>query len=116
MSDFSIKYIIALLSKLGICQWAPDLNDKSDTPYNEACRISAIQTFRQIAISGAYEHMNVNFQNLENIEFLTKVYNHYVHWYVAQKYKKEIKEPGKYAKEQERKEVLRYRLRLKDVC
>ncbi|MBW0529711.1 hypothetical protein O181_069426 [Austropuccinia psidii MF-1] len=59
--------------------------------------------------------MNVNFQYLENIELLTKVYNHYVHWYVAQRYKKEIKEPGKYAKEQERKAVLRYRLRLKDV-
>ncbi|MBW0541941.1 hypothetical protein O181_081656 [Austropuccinia psidii MF-1] len=60
--------------------------------------------------------MKVSFQHLENIELLTKAYNHYVHWYVAQRYKKEIKEPGKYAKEQERKAVLRYRLRLKDVC
>ncbi|MBW0535425.1 hypothetical protein O181_075140 [Austropuccinia psidii MF-1] len=104
------------LEEILILQGAPYLNDKSDTLYNEACRISAIQTFRQIAISGAYEYLNVNFQHLEQVELLTKVYNHYVHWYVAQQYKKEIKEPGKYAKGQERKEVLQYRLRLKDVC
>ncbi|MBW0540258.1 hypothetical protein O181_079973 [Austropuccinia psidii MF-1] len=116
MSDLSIKYIIALLSKLGICQWAPDLNDKSNTLYIEACRISTIQMFCQIAISGAYEYINLNFQYLYNIELLTKVYNPYVHWYVAQQYKKEIKEPGTYAKEKERKAVLQYRLRLKDVC
>ncbi|MBW0510577.1 hypothetical protein O181_050292 [Austropuccinia psidii MF-1] len=84
MSDFSMKYVVASLARLGILQWAPYLNEASDTLYNEACRISAIQTFCQIAISGAYEYMNINLMYLENIQLLTNVYNHFVHWYVAQ--------------------------------
>ncbi|MBW0476128.1 hypothetical protein O181_015843 [Austropuccinia psidii MF-1] len=115
MSDFSIKFIISLLAKLGIRRWAPDLEDASDTLYNEACRISAIQTFRQISIGGAYEFMNVNFTYLQDLQLLTKVYNHYVHWYMAQRYKKEAKESGKYAKDEERRAILRGRLKLKNV-
>ncbi|MBW0544027.1 hypothetical protein O181_083742 [Austropuccinia psidii MF-1] len=106
MSDFSIKYVVASLARLGICQWAPDLNEESDTLYNEAFRISAIQTFRQIAISGAYKNIDINLMYLENIQLLTNVYNHFVHWYMAQKSKKEAKEAGKPVKDQEIKSVL----------
>ncbi|MBW0566804.1 hypothetical protein O181_106519 [Austropuccinia psidii MF-1] len=56
ISNFSIKYVVASLAGLGIHQWAPDLNEASDTLYKEACRISSIQKFCQIAISGAYHH------------------------------------------------------------
>ncbi|MBW0561557.1 hypothetical protein O181_101272 [Austropuccinia psidii MF-1] len=84
MSDFAIKYIVSFLAKLGIRRWAPDLNDLVDALYNEACRISAIQTFCQISISGAYEFMNVNMIYLDEIQLLTKVYNHYAHWYMVQ--------------------------------
>ncbi|MBW0567755.1 hypothetical protein O181_107470 [Austropuccinia psidii MF-1] len=72
-SDFSIKYVVASLARLGICRWAPDLNEASDTLYNEACRISAIQTFHQIDISGAYEYMNISLMYLENIQLLNNV-------------------------------------------
>ncbi|MBW0471069.1 hypothetical protein O181_010784 [Austropuccinia psidii MF-1] len=115
MSDFAPKYIISLLARLGIRRWAPDLNNASDTLYNEACRISAIQIFRQIAISGEYKYMNVNFSLLENIQLLTKVYNHYIHWYMTQRYKKEAKESGKHLKDEGPKAVLQYRLRLKTL-
>ncbi|MBW0497861.1 hypothetical protein O181_037576 [Austropuccinia psidii MF-1] len=107
MGDFSIKCIILLLAKLGIFQWAPDLKDASDTLYNKACRIIAIQKFWQISIGGAYEFINVNFSYLEDLQLLTKFYNHYVHWYMAQIYKKEAKESGKYAKDEERRDILR---------
>ncbi|MBW0514326.1 hypothetical protein O181_054041 [Austropuccinia psidii MF-1] len=115
MTDFLIKYVVTSLARLGIRRWAPDLNEASDTLYNEACRVSALQTFRQIAISGAYEYMNINLVYLENIQLLTNVYNHFVHWYMAQRFKKEAKEAGKHAKDQERRAVLRYRLRLKNL-
>ncbi|MBW0496504.1 hypothetical protein O181_036219 [Austropuccinia psidii MF-1] len=45
LKDFHILYVHSLLSKLGIQRWAPDLDNPSDTLYNEACRISADQTF-----------------------------------------------------------------------
>ncbi|MBW0557344.1 hypothetical protein O181_097059 [Austropuccinia psidii MF-1] len=112
MSDFSIKYVVASLARLGIRQWAPDLNEASDTLYNEAFRISAIQTFHQIAICGAYEYININLMYLENIKLLNNVYNHFARWYMAQQFKKDAKEAGKHVKDQERKAVLQYRLRV----
>ncbi|MBW0473735.1 hypothetical protein O181_013450 [Austropuccinia psidii MF-1] len=115
MSDFAIKYIISVLANLGIRRWAPDLNNMSDTLYNEACRISAIQTFRQISIGGAYEFMNFNISYLEDIQLLTKVYNHYVHYHMAQRYKKEAIQSGKHARDEERKAILRARLKLKNL-
>ncbi|MBW0485090.1 hypothetical protein O181_024805 [Austropuccinia psidii MF-1] len=89
ISNFAIKYIISVLANLGICRWAPDLNNMSDTLYNKACRISVIKHFCQISIGGEYEFMNVNISYLEEIQILTKVYNHYVHCHMAQRYKKE---------------------------
>ncbi|MBW0558109.1 hypothetical protein O181_097824 [Austropuccinia psidii MF-1] len=115
MTDFFIRYIQALLAKLGIRQWAPDLNDASDSLYNEACRISAIQTFRQIAAGGAFEYMNINLRSLNNIQLLEAAYNHIVFWSLAQKYKKEMKEAGKNKKDLDRGTVLRKRLRLKNI-
>ncbi|MBW0485335.1 hypothetical protein O181_025050 [Austropuccinia psidii MF-1] len=115
MIDFSIKYVVASLARLGIHCWAPDPNEASNTLYNKACRVSALQKFCQIAISGAYEYMNINLVYLENIQILTDVYNHFVNWYMAQQFKKEAKEAGKNAKDKERRAVLRYRLRLKNL-
>ncbi|MBW0554350.1 hypothetical protein O181_094065 [Austropuccinia psidii MF-1] len=73
MSDFSIKYVFASLERLGICQWASDLHEASDTLYNKAFRISAITKSCQIAISGAYKYMNINLMYLESIQLLTSV-------------------------------------------
>ena len=104
MTDFLIKYV-ASLARLGICPWAPDLNEASNTLYNKACRVSALQTFCQIPFSGEYEYMNIKLVYLENIQLLTNVYNHFVHWYMAQQFKKDAKEAGKHAKDQERRAV-----------
>ncbi|MBW0479799.1 hypothetical protein O181_019514 [Austropuccinia psidii MF-1] len=98
MKNFFILYIKALLSKLGIRQWAPNLDEASNTLYNKACRISAIQSFHQVAIGGAYQNMNVNLRYLSNIQLLHSTYNHYVHYYMNQLFKKEVKEAGKHKK------------------
>ncbi|MBW0587812.1 hypothetical protein O181_127527 [Austropuccinia psidii MF-1] len=102
MKEFFILYIQALLSKLGIRQWSPNLQEASDTLYNEACRISAIQSFRQLAIGGAYEHMNINHRYLNEMKLLHETYNHYVHYYMTQRFNKEMKEAGKHQKDQEK--------------
>ncbi|MBW0522694.1 hypothetical protein O181_062409 [Austropuccinia psidii MF-1] len=42
MTDFSIKYIFASLAGLGVCCWASDLNEASNTLYNKACGLKNI--------------------------------------------------------------------------
>ncbi|MBW0592591.1 hypothetical protein O181_132306 [Austropuccinia psidii MF-1] len=76
IKGFFILYIQVLLSKLGIRQWAPNLEEASDTLYNESCRISAIQSYCQVAIGGAYEHMNINLRHLNDIKLLHDTYSH----------------------------------------
>ncbi|MBW0513181.1 hypothetical protein O181_052896 [Austropuccinia psidii MF-1] len=60
LSDFSIRYLCSYLSGLGICTWAPNLLEPADSLYNEACHISALKTFRQLAVGGTYQFMNIN--------------------------------------------------------
>ena len=79
VQEFLILYIKALLAKLGIRRWAPALNEPIDTLYNEACQISVIQTFQQVAVAGAYKYMNINLCFLNNIGLLKATYNHFVH-------------------------------------
>ncbi|MBW0470896.1 hypothetical protein O181_010611 [Austropuccinia psidii MF-1] len=37
LSDFQIRYVQVLLSKLGIFKWAPNFDEQPDSIYNEAC-------------------------------------------------------------------------------
>ncbi|MBW0479195.1 hypothetical protein O181_018910 [Austropuccinia psidii MF-1] len=96
-------------------QWAPDLNDASDTLYNKVCRISAIQMFCQIAVSGAYEYININLKFLNSIHLLEASYNHYVPLVMAQRFKREVIKTGRFEKDEERKAILRARKRLRDT-
>ncbi|MBW0517937.1 hypothetical protein O181_057652 [Austropuccinia psidii MF-1] len=114
MNKFVI-YVHASLARIGIRQWAPDLDDSSDTLYNEACRLSAIQTFRQVATIGAYQYMNINLRFLNDIGLLEAAYNHYVHWLMAQRYKKETRENAKHRKDELKKIIFKCRQRLRDT-
>ncbi|MBW0518634.1 hypothetical protein O181_058349 [Austropuccinia psidii MF-1] len=112
LEDFYFHYIRELLSKLGIGIWAPDLEDAPGSLYNESCRTVALMTFRQVACSGAYQYMRANLTYLNNLELLQKAYNHFVHFLMAQKYKKEIQESGSNEREAKRRVIQRRRQRL----
>ncbi|MBW0544505.1 hypothetical protein O181_084220 [Austropuccinia psidii MF-1] len=112
LNDFFIKYVLALLAKIGICGWAPDLNDAYDSLYNEAFQISVIKTFCQLAAGGAYGYMNANFRFLNNLQLLEATYNHIVCFTLAKQHKQELKETGKYLKSKDSQAVLRVRLRV----
>ncbi|MBW0580120.1 hypothetical protein O181_119835 [Austropuccinia psidii MF-1] len=99
LTYFFIKYILALLAKAGIHCWDRDLNASSNALYNEDCRISAIQTFRQLAACGAFEYMNINLRFLEDLKLLEATYNNLVYFTLAKRYQKELKEKGKYSKD-----------------
>ncbi|MBW0509718.1 hypothetical protein O181_049433 [Austropuccinia psidii MF-1] len=95
LENFYFLYIRSLLSKLSIHVWAPDLEEEPGFLYNESCRTVAIMTFRQLACSGAYQYMQAKLKYLNNISLLHCTYDHYFHYLMSEKYKKEIKEAGK---------------------
>ncbi|MBW0483941.1 hypothetical protein O181_023656 [Austropuccinia psidii MF-1] len=115
LNNFFIKYILGLLAKIGIRRWAPDLNDSDASLYNEACQISAIKTFCQLASGRAYKYMNVNLKFLHNLQLLQSTYDHIVYFTLAKQHKQEMKESGKYLGDKERQAILRARLRLKNL-
>ncbi|EGG01417.1 uncharacterized protein MELLADRAFT_111006 [Melampsora larici-populina 98AG31] len=99
VQDFFVRYSLAMLAKLGIRKWGPDLNNASDSMWNEACWISAIQIFRMWVTGKAFPNVNPKFVN--NLLLLEQTYNHYIHFLMTQKFKKESKEAGKNQKDDE---------------
>lgn len=112
IKDFFLMFSRAMLAKLGIRVWCPDLDAPEDTMWNEACRISAIRIFRQWAIGEAFASMNINKAFVNDILLLEKTYNHYVFYVCADKYKKELKGEGTNKRADERKAALVRRRRV----
>ncbi|MBW0584750.1 hypothetical protein O181_124465 [Austropuccinia psidii MF-1] len=94
MQDFYITYVHAILAKLVIRVWAPDLEEAPDLLYNGACRIVALMMFLQIACSGAYQYMCANLIYCSDLGLLSTAYYHYIHYVLAKKLKKEAGEKG----------------------
>ncbi|MBW0544683.1 hypothetical protein O181_084398 [Austropuccinia psidii MF-1] len=95
LEDFYFHYICSLLSRIGIRIWAPNLEEAPGFLYNKACRTIALMTFRQLACSGAYQYMRANLSYLNRIDLLHRTYDHFVHYLMTEKFKKENKQAGK---------------------
>ncbi|KAG0140178.1 hypothetical protein CROQUDRAFT_100483 [Cronartium quercuum f. sp. fusiforme G11] len=105
IKEFFVMYAQAMFAKLGIWVWAPDLDAADDSLWNEACQISAIRIFRQWVAADAFVYMNINKKFTNDILLLERTYNHYVHYWIAQKYKQESKEEGANQAADDRKNV-----------
>ncbi|MBW0493955.1 hypothetical protein O181_033670 [Austropuccinia psidii MF-1] len=114
IQQFYIYYIKATLAKLGIRAWAPDFEDAPNSLFNEACRISSLMTFRQIAASRAYQYMQSHLSYAKNLGLLRSAYNHFVHYVMTEKYKKEAKEAGRNSQEDANKLIKKCRTQLPD--
>ncbi|MBW0538120.1 hypothetical protein O181_077835 [Austropuccinia psidii MF-1] len=114
VQEFYITYVHAMLAKLGIHIWAPDLEEAPNYLYNKACCIVSLMKFQQISCSGAYQYMRTNLTYCNYLGLLCTEYDHYVHYVLAEKYKKENREKGLNAQDVERKVVQRARQRLHD--
>ncbi|MBW0482699.1 hypothetical protein O181_022414, partial [Austropuccinia psidii MF-1] len=111
MRDFHITYIHAMLAKLEICIWETYLEKAPDSLYNEACQVVALMMFSQIACSGAYQYMRANLTYFGDLGLLCTAYDHFVHYILAKRYKKESQDQGWNEREVERKVVQRERQR-----
>lgn len=110
-----ISYIHGYLAKVGIRCWGPDLEEGSESLFNAACWIAAINIFRQIAVSGCYDFMNFNCLYKDDLLLLIRAYNHYVHHVMAQKYQAECKQAGKYQESAESKNAQKNCAWLRDL-
>ncbi|KAA1089215.1 hypothetical protein PGT21_010489 [Puccinia graminis f. sp. tritici] len=105
VGDNFIRYAKGLMARLGFRKWCPNLEEDCDLLYNAACRIAAVTTFQELAGAKAYAYLNINREAVQNMGFLIQCYNHFVHFLMLEKYKKENKEKGKLQKEVHHKNV-----------
>jgi hypothetical protein len=62
--------------------------------YNAACRIIALDTFKQALVSHTYAHLAPNLLYIKDMVLLVKLYDHFVHHYLYNQYKQECHAPG----------------------
>lgn len=105
LKEIHILFIHATLAKFRLRRWGPDLDETTDSLLNSACRISALSAFRQIAAGGAFDSDNMDMSYINNVPLLIQVYDHYVHFRLATRYKTEQKQAGKYAQDTARKTI-----------
>jgi hypothetical protein len=89
MNKESIEYVQSFMARIGLRVWAPNLKESPASLLNAECRISAIQTFRDLAII-FYGQMNLNLWYLDDINFLNATYNYFVHHVAAKRHAKSI--------------------------
>ncbi|EFP90246.2 uncharacterized protein PGTG_16524 [Puccinia graminis f. sp. tritici CRL 75-36-700-3] len=112
VGDNFIRYAKGLMARFGFRKWCPNLEEDCDSLYNAACRIAAVTTFQELAGAKAYAYLNIDREAVQNMGFLIQCYNHFVHYLMLEKYKKENKEKGKLTKEVQHKSVQKNRERL----
>ncbi|KAG0150706.1 hypothetical protein CROQUDRAFT_57732 [Cronartium quercuum f. sp. fusiforme G11] len=92
IDQMSVLYISGVLAKVGIWEWAPDLEEPQDSLYNSAS-------------SGTYNYMNVVLSHTNSISLLFASYNHYVHYVMAARFKSEKAEAGHLVRESNRENI-----------
>lgn len=113
INKMQILYVHGILAKVGIHIWGPNLEEPHDSLFNLACRIVALDTFCQLAASGTYNYMNLDLSNLNKMSLMVSAYNHFVHYVLESRFKKEVKAVGSYEKDQSKKSIQKNRERLR---
>lgn len=94
IEEHILDYIQSSLARFGLVIWCPDLRQTPYALYNSACRIIALDTFKQALVSHTYAHLAPNLSYVKDMVLLVKMYDHFVHHYLYTRYKKECRAPG----------------------
>lgn len=105
IDEMHILYVHAMLAKVGIRIWGPNLEESHDSLFNSACRITALNTSQQLLASGTYQYMNINLSHVNKVSLWVSAYNHYVHYVMESWFKKEMKELGEHKKDKSKKSI-----------
>ncbi|MBW0497867.1 hypothetical protein O181_037582 [Austropuccinia psidii MF-1] len=109
-----IRYAQGLMNQLGLRVWCPNLEEDASSLYNSAHRIAALTTFQELASTSAYAYLNIDPRMAMNMNLLIQGYNHFVHYLILNKYKKELKQEGNNSKEAAHKKISKNRERLRN--
>ncbi len=112
IEEHRLGYIQACLSRFGMQRWCPDLCQSAYSLYNSACRIIAIDTFKQALISHTYIHISLNTIYTSNMDILIKLYDHFVFHYLLVRYRREARQPGSVQKELQSNPMYQGRIRV----
>lgn len=94
LEEFVLEYIQATVSKFGLTFWCPDMTQTAGSVYNSACRIIALDTFRQAVASQQYR-LGPAEKFLKNMPLLISIYNNFVHYRMRKTFDREMLYPGK---------------------
>ncbi|KAJ7058281.1 hypothetical protein C8F01DRAFT_1256150 [Mycena amicta] len=94
LKEGALLHMCSYLSKLGILEWAPDYEQTPYSQYNVAMRLCAIHLFRFLTSSTAYDFLAIDMRYLNDVAFITRIYDHFVHHYMYNKWTSEIRAPG----------------------
>ncbi|KAJ6542037.1 hypothetical protein DFH09DRAFT_1393289 [Mycena vulgaris] len=94
LEESALLHVRAYLAKLGIYTWAPDYSQTPYSMYNMAMRMCAIDTFRFLVTGTYYDFLRPNTSFIEDSALLARFYDHFIHHYMFDKWKVEIRTPG----------------------
>ena len=114
VEEHILEYLQGCIAKFGLVRWAPDLRQSAYSLYNSACRIIALDTFKQAIISHAYDFLRPNPVYLRDMDLLMKVYDHIVHFYLLVRYTRECMAPGTVRAKDDANPTYRNRQRVRD--
>ncbi|PPR06459.1 hypothetical protein CVT24_002620 [Panaeolus cyanescens] len=98
IEEHVIEYTRARLARFGFTKWTPNYNESPYALYNSAARMAALDTLKQALVAHAYAFTGVDALRLaKDMELLIKIYDHVVHYYFHDMYKKEKQDPGRVA-------------------
>ncbi|THV08115.1 hypothetical protein K435DRAFT_641821 [Dendrothele bispora CBS 962.96] len=89
-----LTVILTAVCSFGLSRWWPDYTGNFNTPYNNAHRAVALSTFQEAVATHAYNHLCPLRSQANNIDLTTRMYDHYVHYYLKQQVVAELKTPG----------------------
>ncbi|KAF7336360.1 hypothetical protein MVEN_02184500 [Mycena venus] len=112
LEEGALLHIKAYLAKLGIIKWAVDFNQSPYSMYNTAMRMAAIDTFRFCVAGTYYDFLRPDTRYIKDSGLLVRLYDHFIHRYMYDKWKVEIRTPGGNEINAERNKVSQARIRL----
>ena len=116
IEEHILEYMQACIARFGLTRWAPDLRQTPYSLYNAACRIIALDTFKQAVVAHTYDHIGPNVAYVKDVPLLIKLYDHFVHYYLFNRYKKDSCNAGSVRVADEANPIYKNRARVRDIC
>ncbi|PPR04346.1 hypothetical protein CVT24_013200, partial [Panaeolus cyanescens] len=112
--EVAMSFIKVTLAKYGLCQFAPDFRVPAYNLYNHACRMAAIDSFRQMIQADVYSEFAPERTALNRVDFMIAIYDHTVHLVKKRDWKKESRDPGAHTASESRNAAVKSRKRKRD--